>query len=73
MKLNKEIVIVAGARTAFGKFGGTLKDFSAIQLGVFAAQETIKRAGVKPEDVDHVVFGNASQGSPLLSMACWKA
>lgn len=63
MKLNKEIVIVAGARTAFGKFGGTLKDFSAIQLGVFAAQETIKRAGVKPEDVDHVVFGNASQTS----------
>lgn len=63
MKLNKDIVIVNGARTAFGKFGGTLKDFSATQLGVFAAQEAIKRSGVKPEEIDHVVFGNAEQTS----------
>lgn len=63
MKLTKEIVIVNGARTAFGKFGGALKDFSATQLGVFAAQEAIKRSGVKPEEIDHVVFGNAEQTS----------
>jgi acetyl-CoA acyltransferase 2 len=63
MKLTKDIVIVNGARTAFGKFGGSLKDFSATQLGVFAAKEAIHRSGAKPEEVDHVVFGNASQTS----------
>lgn len=63
MKLTKEIVIVNGARTAFGKFGGTLKDFTATDLGVFAAKEAIRRSGVKPEEIDHAVFGNASQTS----------
>ncbi|MBX7152322.1 acetyl-CoA C-acetyltransferase [bacterium] len=63
MKLTKEIVIVNGARTAFGKFGGTLKDFTATDLGVFAAKEAIRRSGVKPDEIDHAVFGNASQTS----------
>ncbi len=63
MKINKDIVIVNGARTAFGKFGGSLKDLSATLLGTVAAKEAIKRSGAKPEEVDHVVFGNASQTS----------
>ena len=63
MKMNKYIVIVNGARTAFAKFGGALKDFSATQLGAIAAQEAVKRSGVKPEEIDHVVFGNAEQTS----------
>lgn len=63
MKLNQNLVIVDGARTAFGKFGGTVKDLTATDLGVEASKAAMKRAGVKPEDVDHVVFGNASQTS----------
>jgi len=63
MKITKELVIVNGARTAFGKFGGTVKDFSATDLGVVAAKSAMERSGVKKEDIDHVVFGNASQTS----------
>ncbi len=63
MKLTRDLVIVNGARTAFGKFGGTTKDMSAIDLGVVAAKGAIARSGARPEDIDHVVFGNASQTS----------
>lgn len=63
MKLTRDLVIVNGARTAFGKFGGTTKDMSAIDLGVVAANGAIARSGARPEDIDHVVFGNASQTS----------
>jgi acetyl-CoA acyltransferase 2 len=57
------VVILAGARTPFGKFGGALKDLTATDLGIVAAQEAIKRAGVRAEDIDHVIFGNALQTS----------
>ncbi|MCB0834124.1 MAG: acetyl-CoA C-acetyltransferase [Bacteroidetes bacterium] len=63
MKVNKEVVIVGGARTAFGKFGGSLKNFTATELGVFAVKGAMERSGVKPADIDHTVFGNASQTS----------
>jgi acetyl-CoA acyltransferase 2 len=61
--LNKEIVILGGARTPFGKYGGGLKDLSATDLGVLASVEALKRSGVKPEEIDHVVFGNVLQSS----------
>src|SRR5512136_1834922 len=54
----KEIVIVSGARTAQGKFDGSLKGFSAPQLGGIAIKEAVKRAGVKPTDVNEVIMGN---------------
>jgi len=57
------IVILAGARTPFGKFGGALKDLTATDLGVLAAQAAVERAGVSAENIDHVVFGNALQTS----------
>ncbi len=60
---HRDIVFLSGVRTGFGKFGGTLKDFSATQLGTIAARGALERAGVKPDDVDHVVFGNAQQTS----------
>jgi len=41
-------VFLAGVRTGFGKFGGTLKDFSATQLGVIAAKHAVERAKVDP-------------------------
>jgi acetyl-CoA C-acetyltransferase len=54
----KEAVIVSGVRTAQGKFAGGLKSFSAPQLGGIAIKEAVKRAGIKPTDVDEVIMGN---------------
>lgn len=58
-----DVVFLSGVRTGFGKFGGTLKDSSATQLGAMAARHALERAGVEPGRVDHVVFGNAQQTS----------
>src|ERR671939_857997 len=52
-----EAVIVSAARTPVGKFLGSLKGFSAPQLGALVVRESVKRAGVKPEDVDEVIMG----------------
>ena len=57
----EKIVVLAGKRTAFGAFGGSLKDLSATDLGVISAKATLEQAGVSPEKVDHVVFGNVVQ------------
>ncbi len=53
-----EAVIVSGVRTAQGKFAGALKGFSAPQLGSIVIKEVVKRAGIKPKDVDEVIMGN---------------
>jgi acetyl-CoA acyltransferase 2 len=58
-----EIFILGGARTPMADYTGKLKDFSAIELGAIAARAALERTGVKPEDVDHVVFGNVLQTS----------
>lgn len=60
----KDIVLVDGARTAFGTYCGSLKDHSAIDLGVVASQGALRRAGVSPQDVDQVIFGNVAQSCP---------
>ena len=52
-----EAVIISAARTPVGKFLGSLKRFSAPQLGAIAVRESVKRAGLKPEDVDEVIMG----------------
>ena len=54
----KKPVIVSAVRTAVGKFGGTLKGVSAINLGSTAIKEAVNRAGIKPEQVDEVIYGN---------------
>ncbi|MDB5082172.1 MAG: 3-ketoacyl-CoA thiolase [Chloroflexi bacterium] len=59
-----DAVIIEGARTVFGSFGGSLKDLSATELGVIASQAAIKRSGVDPAELDNVVFGNVLQTSP---------
>ena len=59
----KAIVILAGARTPFGKFGGAFKRVTATELGVFAGTAAMRRARVSPADVDHVIFGNVLQTS----------
>jgi len=52
-----EVVIISAARTPVGKFLGSLKGFSAPQLGAMVVRESVKRAGIKPEDVDEVIMG----------------
>ncbi|PIG99665.1 acetyl-CoA C-acetyltransferase [Clostridium combesii] len=57
----KNVVIASAVRTPIGKFGGTLKDVSAVELGSIVIKEALKRANVKPEDVDEVIMGNVLQ------------
>jgi len=52
-----EAVIISAARTPVGKFLGSLKGFSATELGAIVVRESVKRAGVKPEDIDEVIMG----------------
>lgn len=66
----ERIYLVDGARTAFGTFGGALKDIDATTLGRIASEAAIKRSGVQAEDIDLTVFGNvlhASNNSPYLA------
>jgi len=58
-----DIYILGGARTPMGEYTGKLKDFSALELGAIAARAAMERTGVKPEAVEHVVFGNVLQTS----------
>ncbi|KGG80736.1 acetyl-CoA acetyltransferase [Caloranaerobacter azorensis H53214] len=54
----REVVIVGAARTPIGSFGGSLSKLSAVDLGVAAAKEAIKRVGIKEEMIDEVIVGN---------------
>ena len=56
--MSKEIVLVGACRTAMGKMGGTLADIPAEKLGAIVMKEAIERAGIKPSDIDEVLFGN---------------
>ena len=61
----RDVVIVSAVRTAVGTFGGALRDIPAVELGKIAVQEAIKRAKIKPEQVEEVILGNvltAGQG-----------
>jgi acetyl-CoA C-acetyltransferase len=53
-----EVVVLSGVRTAIGSFGGSLKDKSTGELAATVVREVVKRAAIKPEEVEHVVFGN---------------
>ena len=59
----KDIVIGDGARTPMAEYNGHFSDISAIDLAVIAAKEALSRSGFAPEDVDHVIVGNALQTS----------
>lgn len=56
-------VFLSAARTAMGAFGGSLKDYSAVDLGVVASEAAIERSGAEPGDFGHVVMGNVMQTS----------
>ncbi len=59
----RDVVVLSGKRTGFGTFGGSLKDFSATDLGVVSAKAAIAAAGISPDQVDHTFVGNALQTS----------
>ena len=58
-----DIVFLSGKRTPFGTFLGALSSLSANDLGVHASKAAIEQAGITPEDIDHVIFGNVLQTS----------
>jgi len=58
-----DIAIVSGARTPMGRYCGTLRDFTAMELGAIAGREAIRRSGADPKEFDHCVIGNAQQTS----------
>ncbi|UNK79600.1 beta-ketothiolase BktB [Sphingopyxis granuli] len=59
-----DVVILSGVRTAIGDFGGSLKDVAPWELGRIVITEAIKRAGIEPGDVGHVVLGQVIQSEP---------
>src|SRR6266851_2156315 len=54
----EDVVVVATARTPFGKFGGVLSPLSAIDLGAAAVREVLRRSQVEPAHIDQVILGN---------------
>jgi acetyl-CoA acetyltransferase family protein len=60
----KEVVIIQGARTPFGRFGGGLKDVSAIQLGVAALKAALERSQIEAAQVEQIIMGNVVQSGP---------
>lgn len=56
-----DIVLTGAVRTAIGKFGGTLANVPVQQMGSYVIAEALKRAGIKPEDVDEIIMGNVLQ------------
>ncbi|SFF75669.1 acetyl-CoA C-acetyltransferase [Halobacillus alkaliphilus] len=58
----RKTVIVSGARTPFGKFGGALAPLTASQLGGIVIKEALERAGYNSEEVDEVIMGSVLQG-----------
>ncbi len=57
----REIVIIDAVRTPIGKYRGSLKDSSAVDLGVTVVKGALERANIDPESVDQVIFGNVLQ------------
>jgi acetyl-CoA C-acetyltransferase len=55
---NEDAVILSAVRTAVGKFQGSLSEIAATQLGAIAVREAVKRANLKPEQIDECIMGN---------------
>ena len=60
MELN-DVVAISAVRTAMGRFGGTLKDIPAYDLGAVVVKEAVKRASINSEQVDDVILGSCRQ------------
>ena len=67
MKSDRDVIVVAGARTPIGRFGGVFKDIKATDLAAMAIKEAIKRAGIEPAMVEEVLLGTThSEGMGML-------
>jgi acetyl-CoA C-acetyltransferase len=64
MTAHDPVVIVGGARTAIGKFGGALKDVEAYELGAACISAALERSGIAPDEVNEVVMGQVGQVGP---------
>lgn len=74
--MSKKVVLVGACRTAIGKFGGSLSNTPAAELGATVIREAVNRAGLKPEQVDEVLFGcviQAGLGQNVARQASLKA
>lgn len=60
---NRTVCIVSAVRTPIGSFGGSLKDFSATQLGAIAIKAAVERAGLTPDKIEEVYMGNVIQAN----------
>ena len=75
-EIMKDIYVVNCCRTAIGSYGGSLKDTPAVELGATVIREALKRANIKPEQVDEVMFGcilTSGLGQNPARQACLKA
>ena len=54
----RDVVVLSGARTPIGSYGGSLKNIPPSDLAAQCVRESVSRAGIDPHDVEHVVFGN---------------
>jgi acetyl-CoA C-acetyltransferase len=64
MNSERDVVVLSAVRTAIGRYGGSLKDHPPTELAATVVREAVKRAGVPPSDVGHVVFGNVIHTDP---------
>ncbi len=60
----REVVVIAGTRTAIGDFGGSLKDFGPTRLGAICIKEAMARAKIDPASIGHVVMGGVIMSEP---------
>ncbi|HVB50047.1 MAG TPA: thiolase family protein [Burkholderiales bacterium] len=56
-KVDHNVVIIDAVRTPFGKFGGRLREHSAVELGALAVKALLARAGIRPEELSETIFG----------------
>lgn len=61
---SESLVFLAGKRTPFGAYGGSLKDVSPTDLAILASRAALEQARVEPREVDHVIFGNVIHSAP---------
>jgi len=77
MNGQREVVVLSGARTAIGDYGGALKDVAPTDLAATVVREAVKRASIDPAEVSQLVFGNVIHTEPkdmyLSRVACIKA
>ena len=74
--MSKKVVIASACRTAVGTMGGSLSTIPVAELGAIVIKEAVNRAGIKPEDVEHVYMGcviQAGQGQNVARQASIKA